>query len=316
MGLELNLNQLKAFYFAAKCASITLAAEKLFVTQPAVSMQIRALEIQYDVILFDRRKKKLVLTESGRKLYDFAEKIFGLVEQAELFLAGSAPRSGAILRIGSTKTLVRYRLAKHISKFRESYPAIQILIDEGSSSQMVRSVVEKRIDLAIVGRVEYSDEIEVIPFDGDELVLLAAPSHPLARRDMVSIADLRHENLILRENGSAIRSVVERVLQDNGVECSAFLETGNVDFIKELVQMGNGIALIARMGVDRDVAAGRLTIIPVLEGPFFFDIDIVVNKEKGLTPTDQAFLGVLMEESKFRGSLKGNSDPDGLGATA
>ena len=306
--MDLNLNQLRAFYYAAKCASITVAAEKLFVTQPAVSMQIRALEVQYEVILFDRRKKKLALTQAGRQLYELADRIFGLVEQAEQLLAGSGLPPRAVLRIGSTKTLVRYLLARHISKFRESYPGIPILIDEGSSSQMVRSVIEKRNDLAIVGKVEYGDEIEMIPFDGDELVLLASPSHPLARREMVSIADLKHENLILRENGSAIRCIVERVLRENGVECSAFLETGNVDFIKELVQMGNGVALIARMGVDRDIAAGNLTIIPVLEGPFYFDIDIVVNKERGLTPTDQAFLGVLMQESKYREG--GQIDPD------
>lgn len=307
MGLELNLNQLKAFYYAAKCASITVAAEKLFVTQPAVSMQIRALEAQYDVILFDRRKKKLELTETGRALYEVADRIFSLVGEAERRLGGTAPSSARILRIGSTKTLVRYLLARHIYKFQESYPRVQIQIDEGSSRQMVRSVLEKHNDLAIVGRIDYDDRLEVIPFSRDELVVLASPSHPLAHKDHVSIRDLAHENLILRESGSGTRRLVDRVLEEYAVKCSAFIESGNVDFIKELVRLGNGVAMIAQMGVDRDVNEGRLTVVPLREGPFILDIDIVVNKEKGLTPTDESFLSVLMEESTYKAGNIGNT---------
>jgi DNA-binding transcriptional LysR family regulator len=295
---DLNLNQLKAFYFAANCSSITLAAEKLFITQPAVSMQIKALEMHYGVQLFFRRKKKLELTEAGKHLYQIANKVFTLVGEAEKLLVQAGTRKPDILKVGSTKTLVRYVLAKYISRFQRSYPRIQIQIDEGSSSEMVRSVRRNENDLAIVGRTEYDEGLKVIPFFQDELVLLAAPGHPLCEKESVSIEDLRGENLILREKGSGTRQLIEKVLETTSLVSSAFIESGNVDFIKELVRIGDGITLLARMGVDRDVTRGDLEILPLKEGRFKLGIDIITNKDRELSTADKAFLEVLLSAQK------------------
>jgi len=311
----LNLNQLKAFYFAASCESITLAAEKLFITQPAVSMQIKALETQYGMRLFIRGKKKLELTEAGKSLYKVAKKIFGLVDEAEQLLAQAKQFATDILRIGSTKTLVRYVLANSISRFQESFPRIQIRIDEGSSEEMVQSVLAGQNDLAIVGRMPYEKNLEVIPFTQDELVLLAAPGHPLCRKDQVSIEDLRGENLILREKGSGTRRLVEEVFERTSIVSSAFVQTGNVDFIKELVRIGNGITMLARMGIDHDVDKGDLTILPLREGPFKLDIDIVVNRDRIPSKADEAFLAVLLDGKsgvrKYDSILTSRSEPPG-----
>ena len=110
--------------------------------------------------------------------------------------------SKAILKIGSTKTLVRYLMSRYISKFREAYPTVQIQIDEGSSDEMIKSVLEDRNDLAIVGRLTYDEKLKVIPFSRDEIILVTAPGHHFCSRSAISIQDLRHENLILREKGS------------------------------------------------------------------------------------------------------------------
>jgi len=295
MASDLNLRQLKAFYFAALLGSITLAAEKLFITQPAVSMQIKALEDQYGVRLFLRGKKKLELTDTGKRLFHSARKIFGIVAEAEELLLQASESTVEVLRVGSTKTLVRYVLAPYIARFRELFPRIQIHIDEGSSQEMVWSVLEKRNDLAICGRMPYDGRLEVIPFDQDEVVLLAAPSHRLCRKEKVSVEDLRGENVILREKGSGTRRLVEKVLESTDIVASAFIESGNVDFIKELVSTGNGITMLARMGVDQDLSTGRLKIIPLEGGPFLLDRDIVINRERILSKADKAFLNVVLE---------------------
>ncbi len=295
MSGDLNLRQLKAFYHTAVCGSITLAAEKLFVTQPAVSMQIKALEDQYGLQLFVRGKKKLELTEPGKRLFRLAVKIFGLVGEAEQLLNQAALSATDLLKIGSTKTLVRYQLAGYISKFQKSFPRIQIQVDEGSSQEMVESVLENRNDLAIVGRVPYDDRLEVISFAKDELVLLVAPGHRLSQKDVVSVEDLMGEMFILREKGSGTRRLVEKVLEKTDVVQSAFIETGNVDFIKELVRIGSGITMLARMGVDQDIAAGNLRIIPLKEGPFYLECEIVINRDRLLSKADEAFLNVLLE---------------------
>jgi DNA-binding transcriptional LysR family regulator len=294
MADDLNLNQLRAFFFAARCRSITLASEKLFITQPAVSMQIKGLENQYGVQLFVRTKKKLELTEAGKRLYQVATRIFGLVAEAEQVLVQAKELEAGLLRIGSTKQLVRYLLAKHISRFQRSFPRIQIQIHEGSSREMVRSVMENQIDFAIVGRLDYDDKLQVIPFIRDELVLLVAPGHHLCSKQVVRVEDLAAENLILREQGSGTRRLVERVLSKTEIMSTVYVESGNVDFIKELVAMGNGVTLIPRMGVDYDVDKGSLAMIPLEGGAFVLDIDIVINKERPLSNADNAFLDALL----------------------
>jgi DNA-binding transcriptional LysR family regulator len=259
-------------------------------------MQIKALEAQYGTKVFVRRKKKLELTDSGRNLYQLAKKIFALVDQAEQMLA----QSKEVLRVGSSKTLVRYRLAGYISRFQRSYPRIQIQIREGSSEEMVQSVLKNEIDIAIAGRPRYIDErLEAIPFTQDEVVLVASPTHRLSTQRTVSIADLSAENLILRETGSGTRRVVEKILEQTSIISSAFIESGNVDFIKELVRIGSGITMLARMGVDQDVGKGHLKIVPLKEGPFFLDIDIVLSKERTLSAAEQAFLSMLVEEARY-----------------
>lgn len=293
--MDLSLNQLRAFYYAANSRSITRAADRLFITQPAVSLQIKALETQFGVQLFVRNKKILELTDPGRRLYLVAQKIFAHVGEAERILSEESEFILPPLRIGSTKTLVRHFLASYISKFRKAFPKIQIQVGEGSSEDMLKSLLEDRNDLAIVGRLPYDDRLRVIPFIQDELVLLAAPDHPLCSKSRVSIEDLEGQTLILREKGSGTRKVVDRVFEERGIFTSAFIETGNVDFLKEMVRQGNGITLLARMGADRDLAAGNLIALPLKEGPFILDIDIVINKERILSHADEEFLKVLMD---------------------
>lgn len=295
MADDLNLNQLRAFFFAARCGSITLASEQLFITQPAVSMQIKGLENQYGVQLFVRSKKKLQLTEAGKRLYAVATRIFTLVAEAEQVLIQAKELEAGLLRIGSTKQLVKYLLAKYISRFQRLFPRIQIQIHEGSSREMVRSVMENQIDFAIVGRIEYDDKIEVIPFIQDELVLLVAPGHRFCSKDMIRVEDLTEENLIMREQGSGTRRLVERVLNDTEIISTVYVESGNVDFIKELVAMGNGVTLIPRMGVDKDVDSGSLIMLPLEGGQIVLDIDIVINKERPLSNADNVFLDSLLQ---------------------
>jgi len=293
--MDLSLNQLRAFYYTANSGSITRAADRLFITQPAVSLQIKALETQCGVLLFHRTKKTLQLTESGKRLYQVAIKIFSLVGEAERILSEESKFISDPLRIGSTKTLVRHFLAAYISRFRKAFPKIQIQVDEGSSEEMLKSLLDNRNDLAIVGRLPYHEQLKAVPFIQDELVLLAAPGHPLCSKENVSIEDLKGENLILREKGSGTRRVIDRVFEEKNFFYSAFIETSNVDFLKEMVRTGNGVTMLARMGADRDLASGNLIALPLREGPFILDIDIVINRERTLSHADEEFLKVLMD---------------------
>jgi len=161
---------------------------------------------------------------------------------------------------------------------------------------MVRSVLENQIDFAIVGRIEYDHKLEVIPFMQNELVLLVAPGHRLCSKKSVRVEDLADENLILREQGSGTRRLVEKALSNTEILSTAYVESGNVDFIKELVAMGNGVTLLACMGADSDVDSGSLVMLPFEGGAFSLDIDIVINKERPLSNADILFLDYLLED--------------------
>jgi DNA-binding transcriptional LysR family regulator len=293
MGIDLSLNQLRAFHFAANCGSVSRAAELLFITQPGVSAQIKALEIRYGTQLFVRGGKKLELTECGKRLHKITERIFELMEEADELLSHPESAVPAVLKIGSSKTLVRYLLARYIQRFRESFPSIQIQVNEGSSAEMVQGVLDNRNELAIVGRVHYETGLKIIPFIEDELVFLAAPNHRLCRKETLSVESLKGENLILREKGSGTRRIVEELLEARGIIPSVFVETGNVDFIKELVKMSKAVTFLARMGVDQDITKGSLRAIPVREGPFIMHIDVVVGNDRKLSKAAETFLKVL-----------------------
>jgi DNA-binding transcriptional LysR family regulator len=292
--MELNLNQLKSFYYAATLGSITRAAEKLCISQPAVSQQIKCLESMYDVQLFIRRKKKLLLTPNGKLLCELAQDIFKLVDQAEKLLTEAQHTTLEVLRIGSTKQLVRFLLAKYIAQFRREFPRVQIQVNEGSSEEMLRSVAENRNDIVIVGHMSYEDHFEVIPFIQDELVALVATDHRLAGFTVAPIEELVGENLILRERGSGTRRLIDRILAEQNISTSGSIETNNVDFIKEWVKTGGGITLLPRMGVDEEVLRGEICAIPLAGGPHLLGIDIVFDKERPLSQADQAFVNLLV----------------------
>jgi len=135
----------------------------------------------------------------------------------------------------------------------------------------------------------------VIPFIEDALVVLTSPTHRLAEREGVSLEELAGENLILREKGSGTRQLVDGIFRERGISTRGSIETGNVDFIKEMVGAGNGITLLARMGVDHEVNKGELRAIPIKEGPFLLAVDIVYDRNKTLSQADKAFLDMLIK---------------------
>ncbi len=294
--MNLSLNQLRAFHFAASCKSITKAADKLFITQPAVSMQIKALEEQYSVLLFTRGKTGLELTESGQQLFAITVRIFDLALKAEKYLIENGSMQQTLLRVGSTKTLVRYLLAVYIERFRQLHPEVQIQVNEGSSKEIINSVIENRNDIAIVGRLTYPDELTVIPFIQDDLVLIVSSSHALAKKKKVSLRDIDVKELILRKKGSGTRKAIDEMFRDHNMAASVAIETDNVDFIKELVKRSDGISILARMGAEKDYEKKDLKILPIIEKHKMLNIDIIIDKERTLSKSAEDFLRVLAEE--------------------
>jgi DNA-binding transcriptional LysR family regulator len=281
MRFDLNLKQLKTFYYVAKNLSFTRAAEELFVTQPAVTMQVDALERHYGTRLLTREKKNLALTEAGALLFSYAERIMLLAFEADQAMLNLRTHPRGVLHIGTTKTWARVLMPSYILGFQERFPDIHINLDEGSSEEMAASVIYGRNDLAIVGRVPYDARLEILPFPGhetDELILAVHPDHPLATRTAVSFADIQGEPLILREQGSGIRHVIVRQAEEQGLNLNVLLE-----------------ASLTRISAEEEVKAGIIAAVSFAEGGLWVHVDMALPREGHRTAAVRSLLEYLTE---------------------
>jgi DNA-binding transcriptional LysR family regulator len=290
----LNLNQLKIFYVSGKQQSFSAAAEELFLTQPAVTMQVRQLEDYFQMPLFHRHGKKIELTEAGRLLHRFARKIFDLTAAAERAVWELKELETGTLKVGTTKTYAKHLMPALISSFQELHPGMRVILDEGSSAEIARSLLVRKNELALIAKASYPPPLKVLGFSQEELVLIMARFHPLAKNRKLSLRDLAREPLIIREKGSGTRDIVLDKYREARIKPSILTEAGNVDFIKELVETGKGISFVVRSAVEEELQRGTLKTRPLAEGPFHLNVDIVYLKNRALSPAAQAFLEILL----------------------
>ena len=288
--MQINLNHLRIFYHAAKESNLTKAAEALFVTQPAVTMQIKALEQYLGVPLFRRRGKYLELTSEGSVLYKYAEKIFSIVDEMEHALKGFASLTQGSLTIGTTRSFARHLMPRLLSGYQEKFPGIKVSLEVGSSREIAEGVAAFKYDLAIIGRIPLPGKVKAIPFKPEEFCVVASPHHPLATKGAVSWQELEKEPIIIREPGSGSRHLMLSLLESRGVKPSVLLEAGSVEFIKEYVLQGRGISFLYKPEIEREEQLGLLKPLKLVDGPIYIETIIVVPDGVTLSPPSRAFL--------------------------
>ncbi len=286
----MNLNQLRAFYFAAREKGVTKAAEILHVTQPAVTMQIKALEEALGLKLFRKYGKQLEMTEVGKVLFQYAEKIFGVVEQMEYALKGYMELSRGSLTIGTTRSFARHLMPGLLSRFQERYPGVKMILKEGSSQEIADGLVDFKYDLGIIGRLPNRNRLKVIPYTKEEFCLVTSPQHKFARKEEVSYEELKDEPIIIREQGSGSRYAILSLLRSKGIEPSVLVEAGSVEFIKEYVMKGQGLSFLYKPEIEMEARMGLLMRLPMRGGPIFVQTDIVLPRDAEPSPSVQAFL--------------------------
>jgi len=291
--MQINLNHLRIFYHAARQKNLTKAAESLFVTQPAVTMQIRALEQYLEVPLFRKRGKFLELTDEGTVLYRYAEKIFSVVDEMEHALKGFASLTHGSLVIGTTRSFARYLMPRLLSGYQEKFPGIKVSLEVGSSTEIAEGVAAFKCDLAIIGRIPLPNKVKAIPFKPEEFCVVASPHHPLAKKGTVSWQELEKEPIIIREPGSGSRHLMLSLLDSRGIKPSVLLEAGSVEFIKEYVLQGRGISFLYKPEIEREAETGLLKPLKLGDGPLYIETIIVVPDGVTLSPPSKAFLELV-----------------------
>jgi len=290
----LNMNQLRAFYHVAKSLSFSAAAEDLYVSQPAVSKQIKLFEEVCNLKLFIWRKNRLYLTDEGKKILVYASRIFDLEKQLEDTINDFRSHKQGSLHIGTTKTYAKFLMPVLLAPFQQMFPGIIIDLDEGSSLAMTESLLDFRNSLAIIAKVRETSDILFCPLLLDEIVLIASPRHHLAERGPISIESLCGENLVIKEHGSGTRKYVERIVHDKGILLNFVAQTSNMDFIKQLVKKQHAISFVVKTSVELELAKKELVTIPIKNQKFSLEVYLAYLQHYELPLAAKAFENFIL----------------------
>ena len=289
----INFNQLRVFYHTAMNLSCTRAAESLFITQPAVTAQVKQLEEFCDLKLFKKKGRNIHLTDEGMLLFEYTRKVFEYEKEIEDVIEEMRELKRGVLRLGTTKAYARYFMPLMITNFRETYPHIKIHLDEGSSQDMTHSLYNFQNEIAIVAKIEDHSDVCFVPFSEEEVVLITAPDHRLAGKGAISFDQISGEPIIMKETGSGTRKLVNDLFAKNHCAPDVLMETGNTEFIKQLVQRGDGISFLVREAVAIELKEGKLAAVPLKGHRILLDVSIAYLKKQHLSPPARAFLDIL-----------------------
>ena len=290
----LNFNQFRVFYYAAKNLSFTAAAGELFISQPAVTAQMKSFEEFCSLKLFKKRGRRIYLTDEGKSLYAYAAKIFKYEKEIEHTIDDMRELKRGILSLGTTKAYARYFMPLMITTFHKNYPNIKIQLNEGSSLDMIHSLLDFKIEVAVIARTEDNPEIHFFPFSQEEMVVIVSTDHHLSREKAITFQELSAEPFIMKEKGSGTRKLVEELFEAEQCTPDTLMETSNTEFIKQLVQRGEGVSFVVREAVAAELKEKKLIAVP-LKGPtVYLDVNIAYLKDQVLSPPARAFVDTLI----------------------
>ena len=291
----MNLNHLAIFHAVAQAGSMTLGAERLDISQPAVSKQVQELERVLGVHLFDRIGRRVHLSQAGEILADYARRLFALAHEAETVMADVRAAGRGRLAIGASTTIGTYLLPSVVAEFWRRHPRVELLVQIENTAQVHRRLAGHELDIGLTEGLVEEEELEAEVFHQDELVVIAAPGHRLAGQPRVPLSAVREEPFILREPGSGTRAVEERALARLNLPVCVVMALGSTEAIKRVVAEGVGLAIVSRLSVRAECAAGTLTMLPVDGLPIVRALHLVRRRGRRDGPALQAFCGVLRE---------------------
>jgi DNA-binding transcriptional LysR family regulator len=290
----LNLNQFRVFYYAAKNLSFTAAAGELYITQPAVTTQIKSFEEFCSLKLFKKKGRRIYLTDEGKSLYAYAAKIFKYEKEIEHVIDDMRELKRGILSLGTTKAYARYFMPLMITTFHKNYPNIKIQLNEGSSLDMIHSLLDFKIEVAVIARAEENPGVNFLPFSREEMTVILSRNHPLVKKKAFTFSDLATVPFIMREKGSGTRKLVEELFEAEQCTPDILMETSNTEFIKQLVQRGEGVSFVVKEAVAVELKEKKLASVP-LKGPkVYLDVSIAYLKDQMLSPPARAFVDTLI----------------------
>lgn len=304
--------RLTVFRKVADHLSFRKAAEELYLTQPAVSMQIKALEEELGVVLIDRSGSHVGLTPAGAALFKFAKQSADLLHEARKALASFGGTESGALTLGASTTIAQYVLPRLLSEFCASHPRVHPTLVSGNTEQIVKAVEEERIALGFIEGPPRSRNLALTPFLEDELVLLAPAAHEWSEQAEIVPQDLTRAPLLMRERGSGTRHIIELALERHHIRratLNVVMELDSTEAIKSAVEAGLGVGFVSRWALAKDARLGPAFRIVEIRGlRFTRHFDVVSPKGPELTGPAAEFRNfVLASTMAKRASMPSSS---------
>ena len=293
---NITLRQLKVFEAVARHLNYTRAAEELFLTQPAVSMQVKQLEGGLGVALFEQLGKRIHLTEAGKESLAYSRAISQQIDELEGVLNRIKGLSGGRLRI-SVATTANYFIPTLLGTFSRRFPDVTVSLDITNRETLLRQLNENTVDLVIMGQPPLEADVEAEVFLDNPLVVVAPPGHPLAGKKKIPLARLQEETFLVRESGSGTRIAMERFFNERGMRLKTGMEVGSNEAIKQSVQAGLGLGLLSRATIEQEMALKRLAVLNVADFPIMRHWYVVHRQGKRLSAAAVAFKQFVLKEA-------------------
>ncbi|PCE34238.1 LysR family transcriptional regulator [Burkholderia ubonensis] len=285
----MNFTHLAAFYAVVETGSVTAASERLHVSQPALTREIRELEERLGATLFDRMPRGMRPTEAGRLLAEYAAQIFALADVAEAAVGEFAGLTRGQLRIGSSRTIGVYLLPAVLNEFRTRYPGITVDLRISNSENIESAVLANERQIGMIEGPYDHTAFDAAVIGRDALIAVTAPTHPLARKRQLTADAIGQAELVMREPGSGTRTVVEQAYAQRGLTLAPKLSVGSAEAIKQLVRLGNAIAWVSRSTVTEELSSGALVQLPVKDLKIERNLCMIWRKGGSLSPSARAF---------------------------
>jgi DNA-binding transcriptional LysR family regulator len=295
---EMELTQLEFFVAVVEEGSFSKAAERVYRTQPAVSIAIRRLEEEVGAPLLERSQKTPRLTEAGELVYDYAKRILSLRDQARETVAELRTLERGRVRIGANESTSLYLLPHLILQYREQHPNVKVEIFRHVSERLPHEVMDHNVDFALLAYEPVDSELESFPILRDELVLIMHPEHKLAGSDHVTIEELGRESFLAHNVKTASRFKVIEAFAQHHTPLNITLELATVETIKRFVQLKIGLAFVPRMCVREELERGTLATAPVQGLTYYRTLWVTHRRQMTFSHAAAAFLEVLRQHEK------------------
>jgi len=294
--MNITIRQFQIFEAVAQHLSFTRAAEMLYLSQPAVSMQIKQLESEVELALFERMGKRLFLTEAGKELLIYARNISQqLVELDEVMdeIRGSERGSVTI----AVATTANYFALKLLGEFYRRFSGTNISLDVTNRESLLKHLNDNTVDMVIMGQPPEDIDVEATPFMDNPLVVIAPKGHELTRQKQIPLSVLQQETFIMREHGSGTRIAMERFFEQSGYSISSVMEMSSNEAINQAVEAGLGLGIVSHHTLELELALERLEVLDVESFPIMRHWYLVHRKGKRLTALMDEFKRLVINEA-------------------